>query len=343
MTKNLSFNEFKHMFPYIIFGLLLILLGNIYFQKIENEKTNDIISSNHTIFKELEWQLIESILIEEHRAATLQSKAIAIKIETDLKLEYPNLDKLKYEFENPKLYYEPRYLQILKTNIDGVYLYGVKNDNNDPFVANIDGILMDMSINCSSDGIARKWENEVNLHANPNLATDAIRKVLLKTSGYPVWEYQKSKNPNHEMITTGSVEKLKEIFMNEGFEGLKTYEFLAPAYITEKGDIFGTDDINNRGFRERNHKLSVVQGFNLYDQIKEKHLKSIQFYEEREKEITHKVKTDKVIRNIVSVASTITIILIAFFLMVLNNKIFHDKIFYHNPNEEQKEDDGLKK
>ena len=40
---------------------------------------------------------------------------------------------------------------------------------------------------------------------------------------------------------------------------MENIEFLSAAYITDSGDIFGVDDIDNRGLRQTNHKIIVVE------------------------------------------------------------------------------------
>ena len=58
--------------------------------------------------------------------------------------------------------------------------------------------------------------------------------------------------------------------MNFWIIGLRNYQFLTPAYITETGDIFGQPEISH-GVKNETHTFIFVQEFNLYDQIKENH------------------------------------------------------------------------
>ena len=68
------------------------------------------------------------------------------------------------------------------------------------------------------------------------------------------------------MISEMNYTNLEKIYVEEGIEGLKNYQFLVPMYITDTGDIFGQQDIEH-GVRQDTHKFIVIQTFNLYDQL----------------------------------------------------------------------------
>ena len=60
---------------------------------------------------------------------------------------------------------------------------------------------------------------------------------------------------------------MHQLYDSYGIEAFKNIQFLAPAYITTTGDIFGMEDIDINGMSSNNHKIVVVQTFNLYQQL----------------------------------------------------------------------------
>lgn len=279
-------------------------------------------------YEELKWEYIKTVLTEDYLAAGEQSKAIAGAVSKDLLQKYPDMAQLQYQLDFPDKVDNPAYEQIFKDGIRNKYLFNIENDNNDPFVASRKGILMDLSINCSTQyGVSRVWDSEVAGHYNKPLARMAISEILAKNKGIIFWEYLPSSNPNHYIMTSPSIEELQALYEREGIDGLKTVEFLAPAYITEAGDIFGVEDIGKLGTMNANHKIIVVQGFNLYDQITTRHAGTLSLFDQK-REITHmQMVHTMVLRTFTVVGTSAILIIVAIFLMVFNNRMFHEKDF----------------
>ena len=62
-----------------------------------------------------------------------------------------------------------------------------------------------------------------------------------------------------------SLKELRKVFMEEGVDGLATYEVLSPAYLNQNTDILGMPDVDNLGRKVDNNKIIVVQGFSVHD------------------------------------------------------------------------------
>ena len=101
---------------------------------------------------------------------------------------------------------------------------------------------------------------------------------------------------------------LKRIYKEEGLEGLESYQFLVPAYITDDGDIFGQKDVV-KGVIRRNHKLVVIQEYNLYDQITAKFPELINDTSEEEILINHE--------NSLNLSYVLGSVLIASYLIIM--------------------------
>ena len=132
----------------------------------------------------------------------------------------------------------------------------------------------------------------------PGLGNKTIEKLLVKTYDILYWEIDAPVSKHHMVITDPTIENLKALFYKEGLEGLKNIEFISAAYITDSGDIFGVDDIDNKGLRQSNHKIIVVQGFSVYDLIKQNHMQTYNSYEILKKQIVSDLSTVKLIRTL---------------------------------------------
>ena len=80
------------------------------------------------------------------------------------------------------------------------------------------------------------------------------------------WNIPTIKGVLSRKIKEATYNTLEEVYVNEGIDGLRNYQFLVPVYITDTGDIFGQAD-TVQGIKVDNHKFIVIQTFNLYDQL----------------------------------------------------------------------------
>ena len=101
---------------------------------------------------------------------------------------------------------------------------------------------------------------------NAALFKSALKKIRTRSDVPMALEPYNYLDEDHMMISEITYDNLKQVFMKEGLKGLRNYQFFAPAYITETGDIFGNKDII-AGVSQPTHKLVVIQFFNLYDQF----------------------------------------------------------------------------
>lgn len=279
-------------------------------------------------FNELKWNYIQTVLNEDYLAAGIQSKAMATEISKDILRKYPDMSQLQYQLDFPDKVDNPAYEQIFKDNIRGKYLFNIENDNNDPFVASRNGILMDLSLNCSNvDDELRTWNKEIEAQYNKTLAQAAVTLILNKGKGMIYWEYLPSNDPNHYVITYPSTRELQILYQKEGLDGLRNIEFLAPAYITEAGDIFGVDDIGKLGSMNANHKLIVIQGFNLYDQLTTRHAADLSEFDQKREMIHMEMQHTMVLRTFTVVGSSALLLIVVVCLMIFNNRVFHEEGF----------------
>jgi hypothetical protein len=270
--------------------------------------------------KESEWKFIESVIGMNRRAADRQGGEISSRIRERLLEEYEgNMEQLAEDIWEPTN--DSRFSGIVNEEITGKYL-NVENDNNDPIVATSRGVVADRSVNAAVDEDRfRDWESEAKRQFNPYLAMNAIDKIRnMDTDGLVFWEYLRSDSRGHEMVTDMSMESLKRVFMNEGVEGLSTYEILTVSYIDQDRDIFSVPDVNNVGRRNENRKIMVIQGFSITDALEKGYSSDLKFYQEREREISRDAMHEEELKKIVIVMMSFILILTFMGLAFVQNR-----------------------
>lgn len=214
------------------------------------------------------WSSLNSLLLQSEKEVS----KIAVIVERDiLALTDEQLQDLQYDMtyniHNSDLH------KILMRNIENQNLNNINNHRNGIVVLSTKGYMEDFNYRraklISDDHTAsfRVWEDSINSSYNQKLEINAIEKLLNRTSGIIALEtYDLVGNDEHIMIKEMNYESLLNVFLTEGMEGLRNYQFFVPYYITDIGDIFGVPDIS-QGIEVENNKIIIVQEFNLYDQL----------------------------------------------------------------------------
>lgn len=262
----------------IILILLFIVIGisRYVFFNIEKDIHNAQMKELEEVNVNVTWSLIYGTIREASLAAQSNSYYVSTKIVNDIHKEYPDLNELKYDLDH-NMYTETKLPQIILRNIDNKYLFDIRNNNNDIFVITNNGIAVDMNMD-GLDTVYRSFDDEAGRHFNYKLAYQAFERLIgHKDYNIIYYEIQKPENmEDHEIIVSPSYDALFDVYSKEGINGLKGYDVLVPTYITDEGDIFGTPDIDEHGERVKNHKLIVVQRFNVYDVLMRIHEKDLE-------------------------------------------------------------------
>lgn len=267
--------KMKKRFLLLLINLFLILaLAITYSLGGGILKNNDFVSDSRSYVKELEWEVIESILQEKLNIGEIYSDSLSSKIESSIREKYPDLSILENclnERNIPDELYD-----IIRSSIDDATVSDGHMAIMMPW-----GILMDLSKDNSrvdeGDGSLRVWESELEHQINKPLYSNTINKLFTSSESILYWEMEKNGEPTN--IITPTLSNLKSVFMEKGLEGIKNIEFLVPSYITENGDIFGVNDVSDSGFLTKNNKIVIVYIFNLYDIIVNHHSDSISTFD----------------------------------------------------------------
>ena len=215
--------------------------------------------------KEIQWDFIKTALNQSYVLSKGQSNNVAYNIREELLKEYPDLEKLREDMDSKSP--NTKYSKILNNNIRDKFLT-LDTDYNDMFIMTSEGIQADKSvISSSEDGKLREWGTEKAITFNTELGLDAKRKLLEGNHNYVFWEVPRDGSPKSN-IKQVDLDELKEIFMEEGVDGIKNFVFLVPSHINPKADIFNTPLVNNLGQKQETKQLIIIQEFSIYDQLK---------------------------------------------------------------------------
>ena len=301
-TKHINALK-KNMPPVYVIILILIFIAigisRYIFFNIEKDIHNSQMKELEEVNVNVTWSLIYGTIREASLAAQSNTYYISTRIVNDIYKEYPNLEELKRDLDND-MYLETRLPQIIIKNISNKYLFNIRNNNNDIFVITNNGVAVDMNLD-GTDTVYRSFDDEANRHFNYKLAYQAFQR-LTEHKDYSIiyYEIDKPENmENHEIIVSPSYDALFDVYSKEGINGLKGYDVLVPTYITDDGDIFGTPDINEHGKRIKNHKLIVVQRFNIYDVLMHIHEKDLKLNEENMNSMKDKLINAMQVRTII--------------------------------------------
>jgi len=336
MEKKISSKTLRMVFPFFILVVLIGLcafVGNFRSIFIHNMKNADDVSKD---VAELEWNFIEAVIYEDYLAAGNQAKVVAEDIMSKLKLAYPDMQIMKYEFEHPQEIDDPEYLRIIKQSIQGVYFQRIDNDENDLFVCNRKGIIMDLSTSTASS--QSDWGSIYSRSVNPSLSKNAVALLFNHSTNMVYWEhhmYHITDEKLPRLPSSPSIDALREVYMQYGVGGLKHVQFLAPAYITDTGDIFGVEDISVRGTVTNNHKIVVIQTFNLYEQLMSRHYGELEKFDVFRTKLINENKVSLIEHAFIVIIAVILIVILTYFMMIFNNVVFHGT---ENPDNKSDED-----
>lgn len=223
---------------------------------------------------ELIWHHLQNLLIIADANAT----AVSTSIESDIKNTF-DLNILKTAMDENDIEYLSKLQEIFVNNIDGKYLNDINNNRNAFLIISGDGkIIEDYTIDLYHTSINKDFYKNNSFYRYKDIAINkplfetAYSQLRSHTDEIIAIEYHDYiGNNNHILISEINFNTLKSVYLKEGINGLKNYEFLVPVYITDTGDIFNQKDIQC-GVPQENHKFIVIQAFNLYDQVLKAHV-----------------------------------------------------------------------
>lgn len=251
-----------------------------------------------------------------------------------------DLGTLKQELDNGV--YSDELMSIFEENLQHLTLNGISNGRNNAMIISNDYIILNYSYYAYPNNAAdtHSFSDIITSGYNTELGQNAVDHIYKQDNAVICIELEASDNPDHIMITDSTKESFRQVYLNEGLEGFKNYQFLVPVYITETGDIFGQSDIVHGERQDKTHKFIIIQEFNLYDQIA---IYPEYFDTNVVGEI--RVQQDKIINNmyllgLIFVILTITILFN--FISIYNNFIYGYMLALNGDSEDEKDENKTK-
>ena len=243
----------------------IIVIGTTIYQAY-NDLEESKASLKRTIAEiyQAEWTSIRAIVDENITKAQLQTDTTKGDLRHKLLMYYDdNLDQLCYDLRVN----EPNKAHEVLQEVTSYKFLNRKNDDNRIILADEDRIIADSSLSASLKP-NRTWKEETNSRMNPVLYKDSIEKILHQQVPYAIIESSLyAQSHAGDTMETSDFNVIKEEYLKHGIGALKSYNIIVPSYLTDHGDIFGVPDIAPDGTRNVNHKITIIQEFNLYDSI----------------------------------------------------------------------------
>lgn len=302
----------------LIFITLSLYIGYIYNDYVTNFSD---INTRVKYVKELEWTFIKSIIYEDHLAAQNQAKLVADKLNVELLNAYPDLNVLKQELNDTSKTKKLKYFRIMQDCIKDVYLFDINEDrsSNHMFICNKYGMIASMSPRARKniDRFPFLWEELYQEQTNLDLTKKAVTSLLQQKNDILIYWEPPNDDENKIIIPPDmNIKTLHQLYDQYGLQVFKNIHFLAPAYITPTGDLFGIDDVSIYGEKNDNNKIIVVQTFNVYQQIMARYASDIaQINTFKNHIITHPINTLYINAIFIILIVIIMFILVCFIIL----------------------------
>lgn len=249
------------LIPLTVLLLIVYTALSLYIANFSRTEMNQQVENFETEREDLEWMSIQAVIENSYALSKKESKILALEVEYALRTAYPNLTDLETQFDNSE--FTTEFNSVLTSILSSRWsdtesmltLVGTNEHLISMFSNNSDHILS--SLNSES---AISWSDVSELTPNSYLTNTAVSSII-KRSGGIIYTFESDIGYDGNDINM-SIRGLKKIYDEKGIEALRGVVLLAPAYITDNGDIFGTDDTN---FLKNNntHKIVIVKAVGL--------------------------------------------------------------------------------
>lgn len=316
-------------FPVLMLVILVIIVINGCFFIVDYRKNVLIREDLITKTDQNIWSTVESAIINSHACLVSDAKYLSKKIEAVILREYSSdLDKLKEEFDNKE--FDKRLYDLFKSELqyDSVSQNQSFSDQPFTYILGFRQNLLAVFSNTNKDGLATSmtWKEYFSNSANSDLTDKLIDAIVNKNLSGNILLYQTGTFPNMSSIPNlnHDMETLKFIYNTYGLEGFKNFDFVNVSYITEYGDIFGSDDYL---YLESvlNHKMIVVKTSNVYNTIIEELEPQIEQIRLNSDIVVSQISDNIARKSLEFITITLCLVMLIIFSSVIYNKSLDDK------------------
>lgn len=257
-------------FPVLVFIIVVIIAISGSFFSISYSRIDEIRQDIQKETWEKEWEIVEDELIKQYTLSSADIRYLSKKIECAILREYANnMDVLKDEFENET--FDQNLFTLFKQQLetDSTNLNTITKDEPFNYILGFQDSILAVFSDTNKENLSsyKTWSEYFNASANVQLNESLISNIINKNLSENLLLYQEGNlDIEGSIVTSHSIDALKTIYREQGLTGFKNIDFVNVAYITEYGDIFGTDDYL---YLEKvsNYKMILVGTSNIYDVI----------------------------------------------------------------------------
>ena len=318
-------NNLIKRFPIFIFVIIIIIVINGCFFIVDYNKNIALREEIITKSDIYEWDCIEDIINRHYTLLSSDSKFLSKKIEAAILREYASdLEKLREDFDNKK--FDQKLYELFKaelqndatsqndsTNIPFTYILGFKDN------------LLAVFSDTNKDGLTTHmtWSEYFGHSQNTVLTESLIQNILNKKLSNNILLYQVG-TLNGINLTNHNISSLKKIYEAYGIEGFKNIDFVNVSYITEYGDIFGSDDYLYMQ-NVSNHKMIIVKTSNVYSTIIDDIDSKMEQISLNRDVIITQISDNITRKSLEFITITLCLVMLIIFSSVLYNKNLDDK------------------
>lgn len=305
------------MILFIVFIILMVCTISIYITVYNNEQNKVMMEKFRENESSREWDIVERVINKTDVGSRTMTNVTALKLERKLLEDYPDLSVLQDEFNDAQ--FTKKFHSILEGSLSetpGVYgspymtIVGTRSFILGEF-SNRKGHILDFK---NKDTIV-PWKTMYDKTLRPELTEVAINRVLRNAEDLAF--IQTRPLPDGSTIEAVNMKNLREIYLEHGINGLKSISLLAPAYITETGDIFGVKDKYYMQ-SNTNHKLIIIHVINLGNVVQE-HEKIIHDARSQFEYMEQYMISDNTTRVIISMLWSFVLMVISIMLIMVYN------------------------
>lgn len=224
--------------------------------------------------KNIRWEYIDNAITLINFGIEDKLEIIANNIYNEIENELDK-EQLKKSLSDNKYYRD--FNVILRRNLENPKISILSNldtNRNSIFVLCNDKLISSYS---HSDSLGNPFipleddkkcaENDINTlinnhFYNKELSLWSLNKINDQHKGLILFQENDPLVDNLPHYTHINKNDLKEIYEKYGLDGLGSYEFLVPVYITEYGNVFGEYDTT---MNKKRNKIIIIQKYNIKD------------------------------------------------------------------------------
>lgn len=253
----------------IIAMIALIAIAAIAVVLIYSSTLDEVKDSHSEVIQQYKSEQFENLwnLLTTQIEPAAKNNILSAADEIETEIKNMDMDGLKTQLD--KGIYSDDIMNVFKNNLDKLCLNGIDNGRNNTIVISNDYVILNYSYYAYPNNAEdpHSFTSILLSGFNKELSKNAIDHIYKQDESIVCIEMTGNSNKKHINIVDSTKDNFRKVYMSEGIDGFKNYQFLVPIYITDTGDVFGQDDIVHGERIDTNHKFIIIQEFNLYDQI----------------------------------------------------------------------------